>query len=60
MAVITSTSNTRIKDIRKLRERKYRAESGLAWVEGLRACGDAFTRMDDITQVVICSENIAQ
>jgi len=58
MAVITSTSNTRIKDIRKLRERKYRAEGGLAWVEGLRACGDAFTRLEQIQQVVVCPDSL--
>ncbi len=56
MTVITSTSNSRIKDIRKLRDRKFRAESGLAWVEGLRACGDAFIRVDDVQLVVICAE----
>lgn len=58
MAVITSTSNTRIKEIRKLRERKYRTESGLAWVEGLRACGDAFTRIDFVEQVITCPETL--
>jgi RNA methyltransferase, TrmH family len=58
MADITSTSNTRIKEIRKLRDRKYRAESGLAWVEGLRACGDAFTRLDSIELVIICPETL--
>jgi TrmH family RNA methyltransferase len=58
MTVITSTSNTRIKEIRKLRERKYRTESGLAWVEGLRACGDAFTRMEMIEHVVTCPETL--
>ncbi len=58
MTVITSTSNSRIKDIRKLRDRKYRTESGLAWVEGLRACGDAFTRIDDVQLVVICADSL--
>ncbi len=58
MTVITSTSNPRIKDIRKLRDRKFRAESSLAWVEGLRVCGDAFTRTDDIQLVVICMESL--
>lgn len=56
MTVITSSSNPRLKEIRKLRERKYRMESGLAWVEGLRACGDAFTRPESIDLVVICPE----
>jgi RNA methyltransferase, TrmH family len=58
MTVITSSSNQRIKDIRKLRDRKYRLETGLAWVEGLRACGDAFTRPENIQQVVVCPESL--
>jgi len=58
MTVITSSSNPRLKEIRKLRERKFRAESGLAWVEGLRACGDAFTRPEFIELVVICPESL--
>jgi len=56
MTVITSISNIRVKDIRKLRERKYRKETGSAWVEGLRACGDAFTRLNDVQLVVVCPE----
>ncbi len=56
MTIITSSSNPRLKEIRKLRERKFRAESGLAWVEGLRACGDAFSRPEEIDLVVICPE----
>lgn len=56
MSVITSSANQRVKEIRKLRDRKFRAETGLAWVEGLRACGDAFTRIEMIQLVVVCPE----
>ncbi len=58
MSLITSSANLRIKEIRKLRDRKFRSETGLAWVEGLRACGDAFTRVELIRQVVICPETL--
>jgi RNA methyltransferase, TrmH family len=56
--MITSTANTRLKDIRKLRDRKFRMESGLAWVEGLRACGEAFLRPENIHQLVYCPEKL--
>jgi TrmH family RNA methyltransferase len=58
MTMITSPANSKLKDIRKLHDRKYRNETGLAWVEGLRACGDAFTRANSIQQVIICPENL--
>ena len=38
---ITSTSNPRIKQIRKLRERKEREQSGLFFIEGLKIVGEA-------------------
>jgi TrmH family RNA methyltransferase len=56
--MITSTANPRIKEIRKLRDRKFRTETNLAWVEGLRACGDAFTRPEMIKQLVYCPETL--
>ncbi|MEI8131161.1 MAG: RNA methyltransferase [Leptolinea sp.] len=56
--MITSSANPRVKEIRKLRDRKRRTETGLAWVEGLRACGDAFTRLDLIREVVYCPETL--
>lgn len=39
--MITSSSNPTIKQIRKLRERKERQQSGLFFVEGLRIVGEA-------------------
>ena len=50
--LITSSSNPRIKDIRKLRERKYRAESGLYFIEGLRIVGEA-ARYLELMQTLI-------
>lgn len=39
--MITSTSNERIKQVRKLYERKYRQDSGLFLIEGLRIVAEA-------------------
>jgi RNA methyltransferase, TrmH family len=39
--MITSLSNERIKTIRKLQERKFRQESGLFYIEGLRIVAEA-------------------
>lgn len=39
--MITSSANERIKQIRRLQERKERAESGLFYLEGLRIVGEA-------------------
>jgi RNA methyltransferase, TrmH family len=58
MTVITSSANAHLKEIRKLRDRKYRTETSLAWVEGLRACGDAFSHPEIIQQVVVCPESL--
>ncbi len=40
--MITSTSNSRIKQIRKLREHKERLQTGSYFIEGLRIVGEAF------------------
>jgi RNA methyltransferase, TrmH family len=56
--MITSPANNRLKEIRKLRDRKFRTETGFAWVEGLRACGEAFIKPDLIQQVVYCPESL--
>ncbi len=58
MSMISSSANPRIKEIRKLRDRKFRTETGLAWVEGLRACGDAFRKPEMIRQIVVCPETL--
>ncbi len=40
--MITSSSNAKVKEIRKLHDRKYRQVSGLFYLEGLRLIGEAF------------------
>lgn len=54
MALITSTANTRIKKIRALRMRKERDESGLAFVEGIRAVVEAIEVEAPIDVLLIC------
>lgn len=54
--VITSTANPRIKNYRKLRDRKYRTESGLFAVEGLRIVAEAIEDHWPITELIIASE----
>lgn len=41
MTVITSFSNQKVKLIRKLEQKKYRKETGLFFIEGLRVVGEA-------------------
>lgn len=54
--MITSTANQYIKAIRKLSHKKYRRESGLFYVEGLRPIISAMNHNADIEQVVFCEE----
>lgn len=50
--MITSSSNEKIKDIRKLRSRKSREESGLFFTEGSRIVIEAIEHNADITELV--------
>ncbi|HAF62302.1 MAG TPA: RNA methyltransferase [Anaerolineaceae bacterium] len=54
--MITSTSNQHIKAIRKLSQKKYRRESGLFYVEGLRPITSAMNHKAAIEQFVFCEE----
>ena len=54
--MITSTANDRIKSIRKLQERKYRAESGLFYVEGLKIVGEAVEMGAQVEELVVAPE----
>jgi TrmH family RNA methyltransferase len=58
MDLITSTSNTQIKLIRKLKERKYRAESNLFFLEGVRIVIEALEAGHWITQLIVSRELI--
>lgn len=50
---ITSTSNPRIKAIRKLKEKKERLESGLFYLEGLRIVIEAFEKNAAVETLII-------
>lgn len=54
MVEISSTANPRIKEIHKLLNRKERAESGLAYIEGLRIVIQAIQDGWDIQTLIYC------
>ena len=54
--VITSLSNTRIKTIRKLRNRKEREASGVAYIEGLKIIGEALEQGAAIQELIWCPD----
>lgn len=56
--MITSLSNSKIKTIRKLKDRKTRDSSGLFFVEGVRIVGEALEENWQIDQAVIAPELI--
>ena len=58
MDVITSTSNPHIKMIRKLKDRKYRVESGLFFLEGVRIVIEALAAGEWIEQLIVSRELI--
>ena len=53
---ITSTSNPRIKEIRALRQRKERAESGLAFIEGIRIVADALRHPGTVESLIVAPD----
>ena len=60
MQVITSKDNEQIKQIRKLKDKKYRDEMGLYVVEGIKTVNEAIAEGADIQIVVICDESDEQ
>lgn len=56
MMRITSTSNPRIKAIRALRQRKERAQSGLAFIEGIRIVADALHRPGTVESLIVAPD----
>jgi TrmH family RNA methyltransferase len=52
--MITSTSNPHIKNIRKLSQKKYRRESGLFYVEGLRPITSALNHAAQVIELIYC------
>lgn len=60
MQVITSKENEQIKQIRKLKDKKYRDETGLYMVEGIKTVNEAIAEEADIQLIVICDESNEQ
>ena len=54
--IITSTANGQIKNIRKLRERKFREETGIFYIEGLRIVIEALQQHVEIEQLIYSPE----
>ena len=54
--LITSPTNPRVKEIRKLRERKEQKRTGLFYMEGTRIVGEAFEKGAEIETLVVCPE----
>jgi TrmH family RNA methyltransferase len=54
--MITSTANDQIKFIRKLREKKYRNESGLFYIEGIRIVLEALHSAGRIKTLIVAPE----
>ena len=54
--MITSSANERMKQIRKLQERKERMESGLFYLEGLRIIGEAVEAGETLETLVIAPD----
>ncbi len=56
MALITSTANARVKQIRALRTRREREQTGLAWVEGIRPAVEAFQLRAPVDLLVVAPD----
>lgn len=54
--IITSFANPRVKSIRKLEQKKYRQETGLFFIEGLRTVGEAVQTRAPIETLVIAPD----
>ena len=54
--IISSVANPRIKEIRKLRNKKYRQQAGVFFAEGLRVVGEAIHQNADIICLVYSTE----
>lgn len=52
--VITSKDNESIKKIRKLKDKKYRNESGKFLVEGVKLIKEAIQENENIETIVVC------
>lgn len=57
--LITSTSNPAIKFIRKLRDKKFRQEQQLFFIEGVRIVGEAIANQWEIDEIVVSPELVS-
>ena len=56
MQVITSKDNEIVKNIKKLKEKKYRDETGTYIIEGIKVIEEAIEEKQAIKKIVICDE----
>ncbi|MCI8393429.1 MAG: hypothetical protein HFJ23_06680 [Clostridia bacterium] len=56
MQVITSKDNEAIKNIRKLKEKKYRDLTGTYIIEGMKMIKEAIEENANIKQIVVCDD----
>jgi len=54
--MITSSSNLHIKEIRRLRDRKFRNETGLGFVEGVRLVFEALRQGSNVEEIILAPE----
>lgn len=56
MQVITSKDNETIKNIKKLKDKKFRDEAGVYVIEGIKMIKEAIEEKTSIKKIVICEE----
>ena len=56
--VISSTSNPRIKEIRRLKDKKEQRKTDLFYMEGLRIIGEAFEKGVQIDTLIVCPDEL--
>lgn len=56
MQVITSKDNEIVKQIKKLKEKKYRDEAGMYVIEGIKMLEEAINENASIEKIVICED----
>ena len=58
MQIITSKDNELVKNIKKLKEKKYRDENNQFIVEGIKLVAEAIEEQADINCIVVCEDCI--
>lgn len=56
MNIITSKDNEQIKNIKKLKEKKYRSETGTYLIEGIKLIKEALEENSKIKQIIVCED----